>query len=52
MRAIESTSRKKMLKVLLCSTLAFIFTSALFAQTATVRGVITDESGAIVPGGG
>ena len=24
--------------------------SALFAQTATLRGIVTDESGAIVPG--
>src|SRR5207244_11835726 len=26
------------------------FSSALFAQTGTLRGVVTDESGAIVPG--
>jgi hypothetical protein len=28
----------------------FSFSSALFGQTATLRGVVTDESGAIVPG--
>jgi hypothetical protein len=30
--------------------LSLLFSAALFAQTATLRGVITDESGAIVPG--
>jgi hypothetical protein len=30
--------------------LASLFSSALFAQTATLRGQVTDESGAVVPG--
>ncbi len=38
------------MKLLLNVTLPLFFSSALFAQTAVLRGVITDESGAIVPG--
>src|SRR5262245_28615556 len=36
----------------LCGVLAIVLccSSALFGQTATLRGVVTDESGAIVPG--
>jgi hypothetical protein len=30
--------------------ISLFFSSALLAQTATVRGIVTDESGAIVPG--
>jgi len=29
---------------------SLFFSAALFAQTATLRGIVTDESGAIVPG--
>src|SRR5437016_3028506 len=29
---------------------SLVFSSALFAQTSTLRGIVTDESGAIVPG--
>ncbi len=34
-------------KILLC--LLLVFSVSLFAQTATVRGVVTDPSGAVVP---
>src|SRR5437870_8450592 len=37
---------KWVLRVFVC----LFFSSALFAQTGTLRGVVTDESGAIVPG--
>lgn len=37
----------KTLALLLC---LFLFSPALFGQTATLRGVVTDVSGAIVPG--
>ena len=30
--------------------IALFFSSTLFGQTATLRGVVTDQSGAIVPG--
>src|SRR5712691_7512173 len=30
--------------------ISLFFSSALFAQTGTLRGIVTDESGAIVPG--
>ena len=30
--------------------LVFLFSHVLFAQTATLRGQITDESGAVIPG--
>src|SRR6266516_762410 len=38
------------MKLLLRVFVSLVFSSALFAQTATLRGVVTDESGAIVPG--
>jgi len=38
------------MKLLQAAVAAFFFSSALFAQTATLRGVVTDESGAIVQG--
>src|ERR1700730_3536384 len=30
--------------------LILLFTSSLFAQNATLRGQVTDESGAVIPG--
>src|SRR6266581_8401513 len=38
------------MKLLLRVFVSLFFSSALFAQTGTLRGVVTDESGAIVPG--
>src|SRR5437899_11763717 len=38
------------MKLLLGLIVSLFFSSALFAQTGTLRGVVTDESGAIVPG--
>ena len=32
-----------------CLVIALLFTQAVFAQTATLRGQVTDESGAVVP---
>src|SRR6266571_493956 len=38
------------MKLLFGLIVSVFFSSALFAQTGTLRGVVTDESGAIVPG--
>src|SRR6266478_3126635 len=38
------------MKLLLRVFVSLFFSSALFAQTGTLRGIVTDESGAIVPG--
>src|SRR5438132_757523 len=38
------------MKLLLGLIVSVFFSSALFAQTGTLRGIVTDESGAIVPG--
>src|SRR5438128_953406 len=38
------------MKLLLGVFVSLFFSSALFAQTGTLRGIVTDESGAIVPG--
>ena len=38
------------MKLLLRVFASLFFSSALFAQTGTLRGVVTDESGAIIPG--
>src|SRR5436853_99303 len=38
------------MKLLLGLIVSLFFSSALFAQTGTLRGIVTDESGAIVPG--
>src|SRR5438094_2288741 len=38
------------MKLLLGVIVSIFFSSVLFAQTATLRGTVTDESGAIVPG--
>src|SRR2546421_277739 len=38
------------MKLLFRLVVSLSFSSVLFAQTATLRGVVTDESGAIVPG--
>src|SRR2546427_4167453 len=38
------------MKLLFGLIISVFFSSALFAQTGTLRGVVTDESGAIVPG--
>jgi hypothetical protein len=38
------------LKFLCTLVTAFLFSQALFAQTATLRGQVTDESGAVIPG--
>src|SRR6266581_1198313 len=38
------------MKLLLGVFVSLLFSSALFAQTGTLRGIVTDESGAIVPG--
>jgi hypothetical protein len=37
------------LKFLYSLVIAFLFSQALFAQTATLRGQVTDESGAVIP---
>src|SRR5437667_356090 len=39
------------MKLLLGLIVSLFFSSALFAQTGTLRGIVTDESGAIVPAG-
>src|SRR5947208_6885082 len=38
------------MRLLLGVLVSLFFSSALFAQTGTLRGIVTDESGAIVPG--
>src|SRR5437879_9503946 len=38
------------MRLLLGVLVSLFFSSALFAQTSTLRGIVTDESGAIVPG--
>src|SRR5437016_5017093 len=38
------------MKLLLGLIVSLFFSTALFAQTASLRGIVTDESGAIVPG--
>src|ERR1035437_464413 len=38
------------LKFLYALVIAFLFSQVLFAQTATLRGQVTDESGAVIPG--
>src|SRR3989441_1343948 len=38
------------MKLLFGLIVSVFFSSALFAQTGTLRGIVTDESGAIVPG--
>src|ERR1051326_8157494 len=38
------------MKFLLRIGVSLLFSSALFAQTGTLRGTVTDETGAIVPG--
>src|SRR3989442_13726317 len=38
------------MKLVLGIIVSLFFSSVLFAQTATLRGTVTDDSGAIVPG--
>src|SRR5436190_9029091 len=38
------------MKLLFRLIVSLFFSRVLFAQTATLRGIVTDESGAIVPG--
>src|SRR5207247_3886796 len=47
---IRIKSRTRDMKLLLGVIVSTFFSSVLFAQTGTLRGTVTDDSGAIVPG--
>src|SRR5207244_6627185 len=49
-RSTRGFSESETMRLPLYIAIALFFSSTLFGQTATLRGVVTDESGAIVPG--